>query len=1287
LPRFKVALALDRPYYQPGQQVKGRVQASYTFGKPVAHAVVTLQLQAVDVEPKTLEPISLQTDETGSAPFELRLPDHLIGREQDLGAAKVAITATVRDPAGQTQSRTESRLVTGQPIRIEVIPEGGTLARGLPNTVHVLTSTPDGRPVAARVSVTGIDHELRTNSLGAAAFELVPQSSDVMVSLTVQATDNEGRASRRQLTLSCDSAMNDYLVRTNMAVYQAGQPVHIVVLGSGVEPVFIDLIKDDQSVLSQTIPMTGKHAEMTLDLPPEVVGTVVLSANRYGQGGLPVQRSRVIQIQPATDLKLEVRPDRTEHQPGERASVSFTLTGRNGRPVPGTISLAAVDEAVFGVLDRRPGLERTFFTQEQELLKPVYEIEHPPTEVPDDWPWQVMSPDRGQFEQALFARTARGTGDRIQSIKTVLGNDPELTDDTLRVLDRPDWQSLARQVGVTDELIKALQQSGPYSLNSSSYPEKAARTESVRHQALENIGWAWVILIATALVGTFIWALLNRSCLVELFICLIIGGVLVGLLLPAVQSAREAARRTTAVNDLRQIALASVAESLRTHVAGEGAGAVRVRQNFPETLLWCPELIADDQGRAKLDFELADSITTWRLSACAVSAEGQLGSAQAAIRAFQPFFVDLDLPVALTRGDEVAVPVVVSNYLDLPLSVVLSLQDGPWFELLDGAQKSVQLKPGEVLASHFRIQAKLVGRHLFQVTARTGDGKTADAVRRPIEVIPDGRRVEQVHSGTLKRPADISLNVPETVIPGSVQAMVKIYPTTFSQLVEGLDAIFQRPYGCFEQTSSTTYPNVLALDYLSRTGKSIPAVQAKAKQYIHLGYQRLISFEIGGGGFDWFGHPPANRTLTAYGLMEFQDMARVHDVDPKLLDRTRRWLLDQQKPDGSWESEGHRMQEDHTASTQLARLCTTAYIAWAVFTGHGSDSKAQLSRTYLQSHSPRSIDDSYVLALIANALLALDPEEASAAPYLDRLAALVKVSSEGNLAWWSRAPGRRNMFHGAGESESIETTALATLALVAARREPETARRGLAWLVAHKDAIGTWHSTQATVLALKALLAGTGQPLGSDSPRRISVQVDNQVLRQIEIPKDQADVLQQLDLSDQVSSGTHRIRLEDRGSANCGYQVVFRYHVPQLKKQGNDQDSKTREPLSIQLDYDRTTLVVNDILTATATVTNHQQQAAPMVILDLPIPAGFAVDPAELEAAVRSRDIAKYQLTPRAAIIYLRDLEPGHPETLRYQLRATMPVKLTVPSARAYEYYDPARQATGAIASLTVEGN
>ena len=70
------------------------------------------------------------------------------------------------------------------------------------------------------------------------------------------------------------------------------------------------------------------------------------------------------------------------------------------------------------------------------------------------------------------------------------------------------------------------------------------------------------------------------------------------------------------------------------------------------------------------------------------------------------------------------------------------------------------------------------------------------------------------------------------------------------------------PGGCFEQTSSSTYPNVLALDYMKRTKKLTPEVHAKAEGYIANGYQRLLTFEVPGGGFSWFGQAPANKILT-----------------------------------------------------------------------------------------------------------------------------------------------------------------------------------------------------------------------------------------------------------------------------------------------------------------------------------------------------------------------------------------------------------------------------------------
>jgi len=1286
LSKFRVEVELDQPYYLPGQKVRGKVDAAYIFGKPVDNGSVEIEVRTASEQASGERRVSARTDHSGKASFEFDLPQSFAGREQDSSDSRIFIDVRVSDSASQKQTRTVSRIVTTRPLRVEVIPEGGTLVPGLPNTIFLLANYADGRPARARLAVAGVEKELATNELGMASFEVTPESKGV--ELTIRADDGDGQVAQQQVRLACDQISPDFLVRTDKAVYQAGDTLRLVALGGGSEPVFVDFIKDGQTILTGTIDMANGRGETKLDLSPELSGTIELCAYRIGAAGMPIRKTRVLYVRQPGQLNIQTSPDQVEYRPGGTAKLRFALTDSRGRPTPGALSLAAVDQAVFSVLDQAPGTERAFFALEHKLLKPVYDV----------YPWSPQVPgDRSaeewnRFEQALFSRTARRCDDRDAALQQLL---PflENNSDVLKVLDRPDWEQLINPDSFPKETLAILHNEGsPHTLSLATFTLKSRQVEARKRAGLDAIKAAWTVFVGIAVLASiiFLLAVLARSTLIELVVVVLIIGVLIALLLPSVQKVREASARTQAFNDLRQIELA-IHNFHDAHGSFPGAAnqetpsTFRVREWFPETLLWRPEVITDDTGHASLDIPLADSITTWRLTASAVTADGRLGSDQSSIRVFQPFFVDLNLPVALMRGDEVAVPAVVYNYLPEPQQVELTVDKAGWFVLLDESVKRIDLKPGEVRSTEFRLRATRVGKHHLQVTAR-GHG-LADAIKREVQVEPDGRRIEQVVNGTLQHSSELTLTVPENAIDGSAKAIVKIYPSSFSQLVEGLDGIFQRPYGCFEQTSSTTYPNVLALDYLQRTNKNVPQVETKARQYIHLGYQRLLGFEVAGGGFDWFGRPPANRTLTAYGLMEFEDMARVHDVDPSLIERTRKWLLDQRHADGSWSPESHMLHEDPTRGTavnDLARFRSTAYIAWAVF-GTGTengrrevpDSLVQSTLAYLLSQKPETHNDPYTLALAGNALLALDSTANSVKPYLDRLDSLKRTSEDGKRVWWEQPGGTRTTFYGSGNSGKIETTALAVLALVKAGRHAETTRGALTWLIEQKDSSGTWNSTQATVLALKALLAATGKPLGGDHERRIEIALEHSVKRQVTIPADQADVMQQIDLSALLHTGANRLTLTERSQTGAGYQVAFRYHVP-----GHKPDKQ--EPLAMDITFNRTELPIGETVTAQATVVNRMPQTAPMVLLDLPVPAGFAVSDEDLAQLVGTASIAKYQVNARSAVVYLRGLEPDKPLILRYRLRATMPAKVTVPPARAYEYYDPDKQGRSTSAQLTV---
>ena len=84
---------------------------------------------------------------------------------------------------------------------------------------------------------------------------------------------------------------------------------------------------------------------------------------------------------------------------------------------------------------------------------------------------------------------------------------------------------------------------------------------------------------------------------------------------------------------------------------------------------------------------------------------------------------------------------------------------------------------------------------------------------------------------------------------------------------------------------------------------------------------------------------------------------------------------------------------------------------------------------------------------------------------------------------------------------------------------------------------------------------------------------------------------------------------------------------------------------------------------------------AVMVMLDLPVPPGFTAV-AEDFAMPGDNRIARYQIQAGHVLVYLRELRPNEPLMLTYRLRATLPVRAQVKGGRAYEYYDPRKQAT-----------
>ena len=711
------------------------------------------------------------------------------------------------------------------------------------------------------------------------------------------------------------------------------------------------------------------------------------------------------------------------------------------------------------------------------------------------------------------------------------------------------------------------------------------------------------------------------------------------------------------------------------------SSATHVRSYFPEALYINPEIITDGDGRASVSIPLADSITTWRMAMLVSTRAGALGSATSSLKVFQDFFVDLDLPVTLTQGDRVSIPVAVYNYAGERGDVDLKLQPENWYSLVnDTAEKSVTVDPSRVGGSQFTLEARRIGKFKLTLSAQMrGGAERADVVVREIEVVPNGREQNLVFNGRLDQTAQHELNFPASAVPDASKIFVRLYPGPLSQVIEGMDSLLHMPFGCFEQTSSSTYPNVLALDYMKRTKKLTPEVHAKAEGFIANGYQRLLTFEVAGGGFSWFGNAPANKILTAYGLMEFSDMSKVHDVDPKLISRTQQWLAAQQQADGSWKPDTQFINEGATNRYNSDLLRITAYIAWALENTGYQGPAVDHARDFLEKHMGSSAKlDPYTLAVLANFAVDYAKDRAFTAQTMQML--IDAHQEKDDKVWWT---SEETGVYATGASASAETTALATQALLKWGQASGTARKALAYIASKKDAQGAWGTTQATIMALRALLLATEKG-SADVRGAVEVVVNGKPAEKLVLNDENNDLLHQFVFSAD-SKGPSKVELRFEGKGGLAYQVVGRYFIPWDEKPAG-------EPLNIDVAYDRTHLAQDDIATATATIRNNLPKPANMVMVDLGIPPGFDLLSEDLQSYIeksahqKSGRLEKFSLTATQAILYFDSFAAGDTVTLKFRLRAKYPIRAKTFESRVYEYYDPDVRSVARPVQLEVRG-
>lgn len=1287
LPKFKIQAKTDRDYYLPGETLKGEIQADYFFGKPVSGGKVRVVASKFEINFEKFGEVEGVLDPNGHWTFELPLPTYFAGTPIEQGNASIRLEVEVVDTADHREEKVIMKPVAPAPLNVFAVPEGGVLMSHLENRVYVLVSYPDGTPAAGatvRTSLAGLnsqDGSVTTDDLGIATLRVSPEDNSGEISAAFHVSDKKGNAVNKSVPLSVKAATENIILRTDKALYTAGDRLHAEAITTRTKgTVYFDLVREGQTVLTRTADIAAGKATLDLDLDGTLAGSVMLHAYTFTPATDLVRDTRLLYVNPADAIGIQVQLDQETYKPGEKAQIRFATVDRGGSPIPAALGITIVDESVFALQEIHPGLEKVYFTLEQEIMKPRFEIHgYELTELvrlPDDRPIPlkaVWSEQQQQAARVLLASAPPPTDPPVRL--NTFEQKTNAAKEAAQKKFQKDWEHISKAVS---QLLE----------KNAGKPIEDIKQELLRQKLLrpndlidpwdnpyefdftKTVSWGGYFVMtswgpdgkkgtADDLSSESIFPRRNRG-----------GGgwdgiVILGASPEALGAAAGAAKR-------RQ----SLAVPAPTMASGQGGGGgqepPRIREYFPETLLFEPALITDAQGIAHLDVDMADSITTWRMNVMASGQNGALGSREAPIRVFQDFFVDIDLPVSLTQNDEVSIPVVVYNYLDQPQDVRLKFETAPWFRLKGEPEQTLHLNTGEVRSVYFPMEVVELGNHKLTVFAY--GSKMNDAIRREIEVRPDGEEKSVSFSDRLSGPIEHTVEIPQDAIPGASKILVRIYPGVFSQIVDGLDSMLQMPFGCFEQTSSVTYPNILIVQYLKATKQINPEIQMKAEGFINAGYQRLLSYEVDGGGFSWFGDAPANQVLTAWGLKEFYDMSQVHEVDPAVLKRTRGWLLSKQQADGSWKPDESYLHAESWGGIQNNTVLVTAYILDAILNIGAAPDKALKAIDYLRANV-KDTKEAYTLSLIANALVSWKRDDAFTNDILARLYELRQEDDK--VAHWKGTTG--TVTFSEGDAADIETTALATIAFLKAGKYPETTTKALTYLIQKKTAQGHWGSTQATILALKALTLSLGSRTETVNAT-ITLTLNGEETQEIKVTPEDSDVMRLIDLGEKTKPGANRVALDITGKGSMLYQIVGRYYTPWGKR-----PQPSEGPLSITVKYDKTELAVNDLVTTTVTVRNNLPVAAQMVVVDLGIPPGFDVIAADLDQLVTDKKIQKYELTGRQIIVYFERLDALAVVEFSYKLRARFPMRAQTPESRAYEYYNPEVHANAAPQLLTVQ--
>ena len=837
-PRLKSQIVFLRDAYGPADMVAANLHVERAEGGVPAGAKVTVSAR---VDGEVVWTGTTTVNESGNATARFKLPAAV-----DQGDGVIAM---IIQDGGTVETATKTIPIVLHTINLAMYPEGGDLVADLPNRVYFEARTPTQKPadiagVIMNRAGKGVG-AFRSEHEGRGRFSFVPLKGE---SYSLHVTEPAGI----QTTFSLPPVKESGVVifsTSDVILKQRDVRLRVAASTDGNYPIVLS--QRGKEVAFKSIHLNANHVtNVALTIPPSVDGVIV--ATVYDTRDIPIAE-RLLFRQPEHDLKVTVVPDQADYVPGDKVTLRLKTTDDTGKPVGAAVGLTVTDSSVLEMIDKREQSPRlpVMVLLESE----VHNLADAHVYLDENNPKAPLAIDLLLGTQGWRRFAAAGTGSLSGKITDWTG--AVIPGVTVRALDAATGLVLTTITNETGVYGFPALKAGAYRVSAElpGFQTSTVGLQVVHNSSVREDLRLTVAMTADAVRVAGVGMGAGRG---------VLGGVLGGVLQKALPTlplvGNDVRDERAAFKDIVEDAepkaapgppglaranLRKVADLLNVR---EYAHALRPnwtegsRADFAETVYWNAGVKTEaPTGVASISFNLSDSVTSFRVLADAFAQDGSLGSGVSEITSVQPFSIEPKLPLQVTRGDVIQLPVTLVNEMSRELRGGEVVAKAPGVKITMSGDTPTTLGPKQRIRQFVQIAVDSEAAGPVSLTLEGKAGPYRDTVQRMLDVQPMGFPQETSNAGKLEPNASkaFEFTLPADVVRGSVSSSATVYPSPLASMTDALQALLQQPNGCFEQTSSISYPMVMAQQYfLTHTGVD-PAIIEKAKGLLDTSYKRL----------------------------------------------------------------------------------------------------------------------------------------------------------------------------------------------------------------------------------------------------------------------------------------------------------------------------------------------------------------------------------------------------------------------------------------------------------------